>query len=156
MLNPLDLAIALAALAVTQWVRCIETQKTRSNSWRTLAVLGFVWGNAIALRSIHYWADVPYRMQDLMESVLVQATLSILWTSAALALMLISRLRMERALWVTGASLLAVVVGKLFLVDLANSATVARIVSFLGVGVILLVIGYVAPVPPGIKEAEKA
>jgi uncharacterized membrane protein len=27
-------------------------------------------------------------------------------------------------------------------------------VSFLGVGVMLLVIGYVAPVPPGVKEAD--
>jgi len=46
-----------------------------------------------------------------------------------------------------------VVVGKLFLLDLANSGTVARIVSFLGVGVLLMIIGYVAPVPPG--DAEK-
>ena len=44
---------------------------------------------------------------------------------------------------------LAVVVGKLFLLDLANSGTVARIVSFLGVGGLLMIIGYVAPVPPG-------
>jgi uncharacterized membrane protein len=90
----------------------------------------------------------------LARSVLVQATLSILWTSAALSLMVLARQRMERAFWVAGAALLAVVVGKLFLVDLANTATVARIVSFVGVGVILLVIGYVAPVPPGAEEAE--
>jgi uncharacterized membrane protein len=61
----------------------------------------------------------------------------------------------ERKLWVAGAALLGVVVGKLFLVDLANTGTVARIVSFLGVGVILLLIGYVAPVPPGVKESEE-
>jgi uncharacterized membrane protein len=46
------------------------------------------------------------------------------------------------------------VVGKLFLVDLSNTGTVARIVSFVGVGVMLLVIGYAAPVPPGAKEAD--
>lgn len=53
------------------------------------------------------------------------------------------------------AALLAVVVVKLFLVHLANTGTIARIVSFLGVGVMLLVIGYVAPVPPGARETEK-
>ena len=37
---------------------------------------------------------------------------------------------------------------KLFVNDLGNTGTVARIVSFIGVGVLLLVIGYVAPVPP--------
>ena len=48
----------------------------------------------------------------------------------------------------TGAALLGVVVLKLFVNDLGSTGTVARIVSFIGVGVLLLVIGYVAPVPP--------
>jgi uncharacterized membrane protein len=49
---------------------------------------------------------------------------------------------------VAGAALLAVVVVKLFFVDLSQVGGVERIVSFMGVGVLLLVIGYVAPVPP--------
>jgi len=53
-----------------------------------------------------------------------------------------------------GAALLGAVVVKLFLVDLAGSGTVARIVSFVGVGALLLVIGYVAPVPPGAREDD--
>ena len=155
--NPLDLTTALGALAVVQWLRSMEDERRDERLaylWQALAVLGFLWVNAIALRSVHYWVDVPYRFNDLANSVVVQATLSILWTSAALALMLLSRRRLERRLWIAGAALLAVVVAKLFLVDLANTGTVERIVSFLGVGVILLVIGYVAPVPPGIQEAR--
>jgi uncharacterized membrane protein len=154
MLNPLDLTIGAGAAAVVTWGRCLESADTRVRLWKGLAVLGFVWGNAIALRSIHYWADVPYRLDALASSVLVQATLSILWTSAALTLMVLSRRRMERQLWIVGAALLTVVVGKLFLVDLSNTGTVARIVSFVGVGVLLLIIGYLAPVPPSAKEAE--
>ena len=38
--------------------------------------------------------------------------------------------------------------GLLFLVDLANTGTMARIVSFLSVGVLLVAVGYFAPVPP--------
>lgn len=154
LLNPLDLTIGAAAVAVAGWGRCLESGQARATLWKGLAVLGFVWGNAIALRSVHYWADVPYRFDALASSVLVQATLSILWTSAALTLMVFARRRMQRQLWIVGAALLAVVVGKLFLVDLSNTGTVARIVSFLGVGVLLLIIGYLAPVPPGAKEAE--
>jgi uncharacterized membrane protein len=41
-----------------------------------------------------------------------------------------------------------VVVAKLFLVDLSNVGTVARIASFISVGVLLLVTGYFAPLPP--------
>jgi uncharacterized membrane protein len=55
---------------------------------------------------------------------------------------------MRRAVWITGAALMAVVVVKLFLVDLGNAGTLGRIVSFLGVGVLLLIVGYFAPVPP--------
>ena len=40
------------------------------------------------------------------------------------------------------------VVLKLFIVDLGNTGTVAMIISFLGVGALLLVIGYFAPAPP--------
>ena len=51
-------------------------------------------------------------------------------------------------LWMVGAGLLAAVVLKLFFVDLSKVGTLARIVSFLGVGGLMLVIGYVAPMPP--------
>jgi len=63
--------------------------------------------------------------------------------------------RLERQPWFAGAALLALVVGKLFLLDLANSGTIARIVSFLGVGALLMIIGYVAPVPPGDTEKQQ-
>jgi len=44
--------------------------------------------------------------------------------------------------------LMAVVVLKLFLVDLSRIGTVERIVSFIAVGILMLVIGYFAPLPP--------
>nr|WP_295431478.1 DUF2339 domain-containing protein [uncultured Thiodictyon sp.] len=44
-----------------------------------------------------------------------------------------------------GAVLLALVVVKRFLLDLVGSGTVARIVSFIRVGVMMLAIGYLAP-----------
>jgi len=58
-----------------------------------------------------------------------------------------ARLRSRRA-WLTGAILLGVVILKLFLVDLSGSETVARIVSFLVVGILMLVIGDFSPLPP--------
>ena len=53
-----------------------------------------------------------------------------------------------RHLWIAGAALMGVVVAKLFLVDLSGVGTVERIVSFIGVGVLMLLIGYLSPVPP--------
>jgi hypothetical protein len=47
-----------------------------------------------------------------------------------------------------GAALLAAVVAKLFLVDLSALSGLPRVVAFLGVGLLLLVIGFVSPLPP--------
>ena len=60
---------------------------------------------------------------------------------------------LARRLWMTGAALLAVVVVKLFALDLGSLAGLPRVVAFLGVGVLLLLIGYLAPLPPA-KAAE--
>ena len=56
--------------------------------------------------------------------------------------------RLRAPVWMAGAVLLGVVVLKLFVVDLSNVGTLARIVSFLVVGALMLVIGYVSPLPP--------
>jgi uncharacterized membrane protein len=56
--------------------------------------------------------------------------------------------RAHRGYWIAGAALMGLVVVKLFLVELGNTGTVARIVSFIAIGGLLLVLGYVAPAPP--------
>ena len=50
---------------------------------------------------------------------------------------------------------MAVVVAKLALVDLSNIGTVERIVSFIGVGLLMLLIGYISPVPPRATETSR-
>jgi uncharacterized membrane protein len=62
--------------------------------------------------------------------------------------MLLGNRRGLRSIWFTGGTLVAVVVGKLFLVELSASGTLQRIVSFIGVGLLLLLIAYIAPLPP--------
>lgn len=62
--------------------------------------------------------------------------------------------REMRNFWLTGGALLVVVVAKLFFEDLANTGSLERIVSFLGVGVVLILIGYFSPLPPKAVKAE--
>lgn len=47
-----------------------------------------------------------------------------------------------------GAGLMFTVVLKLLLVDLSNVGTIERIVAFVGVGLLMLVVGCFAPAPP--------
>ena len=117
-----------------------------------VAALAFLWLNGILLRSIHHWADVPYRFDPMMRSVIVQAALSIFWTILALALMVTATRMARRGVWMLGAALMGVVVVKLFVIDLSHVGGIERIVSFIGVGVLMLVVGWFAPVPP--RHAE--
>ena len=66
--------------------------------------------------------------------------------------MLIATRSARRAVWLAGAALLAVVVIKLFLVDLSRIGSIERIVSFVGVGLLMLVLGYFSPLPPETRE----
>jgi uncharacterized membrane protein len=97
-------------------------------------------------------AGVPWSEAALFESDTVQASVSLFWGLLGLALTFVASRGQRRTLWMLGAVLLGVVVAKLFLVDMASTGTVARIVSFLGAGVVLLVVGYFSPLPPAREQ----
>ena len=147
-LNPLDIGIGIALAAIFLWLRAAAPNRPAA-TWQLAlaAVAGFVWLNAILVRAFHHYEGVPYRVDAWINSLAVQTGITLLWTALALVAMWLGAKKAWRLPWVTGAALLAAVVLKLLLVDLSGSGTVTRIVSFIGVGVIMLVIGYVAPLP---------
>jgi uncharacterized membrane protein len=113
------------------------------------AALGaFVAVNGLLVRVAHHWGHVPWNREALFAYRPLQVTLTLAWTVCALAAMLFAHRRSQREVWLAGAALLAVVVAKLFLLDLAALSGLARVIAFLGTGVLLLVIGYAAPLPP--------
>lgn len=158
-LNPLDIGIAIALLAVALWMRS-KTLGMPPDRQRQIGIglgmAGFVWLNAVLVRGFHHYAGVPYRFGDWVDSLAVQTGITLLWSVLALGLMWFSARRAMRLPWVLGAGLLGAVVLKLLLVDLSGSGTVTRIVSFIGVGVLMLVIGYVAPLPTKGEENHVA
>jgi len=151
-LNPLDLGIGIALAAALPWLR--RSGRVAPWSLAMAAGAGFVWLNAILVRSFHHYGGVPYHVDAWLASFAVQTGITLLWTAIALATMWLAAARTERMPWVAGACLLAAVVVKLLVVDLSGSGGVTRIVSFIGVGVLMLVIGYVAPLPA--KEVSHA
>jgi hypothetical protein len=160
LLNALDLAHILAAMAVVSAVIAARRSAvarpdflTPEIAWSAVGLVAFIWANSMLLRTIHHWAGVAYRADALWRSVLVQASLSLFWAFLALSLMIYATRKATRPVWLVGAALMAVVVVKLVLVDLGHLSGIERIVSFIGVGVLMLVIGYFSPVPPRTKEA---
>ena len=162
-LNPLDVAQLLVFLAIALWIRRLADHHALQKLVPEPMVIGyaagatlFIWANAVLLRTLHHWAQIPYTPDDLGASMLVQASLSMFWTVLALAVMVFATRRASRALWFTGGALLGVTVVKLFLFDLSRVTGVERIVSFIGIGVLLLLIGYLSPLPPKPKTSAEA
>jgi uncharacterized membrane protein len=155
LLNVLDVSQALVLAVLAQfWVSLKSMQSSGQGDTderplvAVLAALGFVWLNAALVRTLHRWAGVPLEVDAVLSSTLVQTSLSIFWTILALATMLVATRRVSRPVWITGAALLGVTIVKLFVIDLSRVGTVERIVSFVGVGLLTLVIGYFSPLPP--------
>ena len=153
LLNPFGLGMLFAGMTAFVAWRHVLPDPAVPDSLRRLApfVLApafFVITTAALVRAVHHLAGVAWSLEVLFESVRVQATLSIYWGLLGFVCMIGGARKSRRALWLAGAGFMAVVVVKLFLVDLGNSGTVERIVSFIGTGVLLLVVGYFAPAPP--------
>jgi uncharacterized membrane protein len=155
LLNPLDLAQVLVLLALLRYwrfLRAVDSPGSGRIDKRiplpALAALAFIWLNALLLRSLHQWFGVALDLADLTASTLVQTSLSLFWTVLALITMLIAARKRQRIVWLVGAALLVVVIAKLFLIDLSRIGSVERIISFVGVGLLMLVVGYFSPLPP--------
>ncbi len=157
--NPLDIVQALTIAVVVAWLLFINKSKEtqlitmpKVFIYGVAGLMSFVWLNMVIARSVHFFFQVPYRSYDLMNSTVFQSTTSIVWSVIAVILMTIASKKSIRLFWFVGAGLLALVVIKLFFIDLAESGSISRIISFLFVGVVMLAIGYLSPLPPK-KEA---
>lgn len=160
LINPLEIGLLFALFGVCQWLRRglpqLGVTVLRSDQAAQLlaGISLFALLTCAVFRAAHHWGAVPFQLPMLLDSMLVQAGLSIVWTLIALPLMIVGHRRARRELWLVGAGLIALVVAKLFFVELGNQGGLARIVSFIGVGVLLLIVGYFAPLPSGKAEPE--
>lgn len=113
-----------------------------------VAVYLFVYMNVEILRAVHHYSAVSWELDSLLKSDLSQTALSIYWTVTGLLGAVLSSRMKHRKLWLSCAGLLIIVVAKLFIIDMSANNTVERIVSFIAVGVLLMLIGYFSPLPP--------
>jgi uncharacterized membrane protein len=169
--NPFDLAMLFAIFtalhSLTALRRYASVKAADADTLSALALYAppyrmllmaafFVLTTATLVRSVHHFTAVPWNFDALFQSVIVQTALSIYWGVLGFAGMIGGARRSYRPVWMAGAAFMALVVFKLFVIDLGNSGTVERIISFIGIGVLLLVVGYFAPAPPRRENPETA
>lgn len=163
-LNLLDVCFIAAGIVVYYLLAYLPTDSSAYGSSNTtvtyfkkgmqlaLGISGFIVFTGMIIRTLHQWAGTPLWADGAWHNDLVQTSLTIVWTLCALVLTGLASRYAWREVWLVGIALLVIVVAKLLFIDLSNAATVARIVSFIGAGLIMLLIGYIAPLPPSKQE----
>ncbi len=157
LLNPLDISIGFVFISLIRWWKSIasvwmddDSQNTlfnKRNATISFGLLVFLWLNFTVFRIAHHWFDIPYTAYALYNSSLVQTAVSILWAFSGVLLTVYASRKALRILWIAGGGLLILVALKLFVIDLSELGSLARIISFLVVGGLLTSIGYFAPLP---------
>ncbi len=153
--------LGIQLLVLTYWLITPQSfEDWQGRRWRyepsqlLLALSIFLWLNTMWLRLVHHMWGIDFDLSDMTQSRLVQAGVSVLWGVTGLSCMIAGARLVKRKIWIAGAVVMAAVVVKLFMFDLANTGTVERIVSFMTVGILLLVVGYFSPVPPSANREK--
>lgn len=147
LLNPLDLTLISILLYQSYVALKVDT------NYRTIVLVAcglgaFVTVSSMLVRGFASVWGTPSWEHGAWSVSMVQTGLTILWTVIAMVLMFLANKKAIRLVWFAGITLLTIVVAKLVLIDMSNTSAVLRVVSFIGAGLLMLVIGYLAPLPP--------
>lgn len=145
-LNPTELilfgGLAGTALAMRQSARALPAA-----AWLGWSAALFAALTSSVLRACHHWADLPWH-PGLLATPIAQISLSIAWSIAGVVAWIAGSRHGNRAIWTGGAILLSLVLLKLLLIDRQYIGNLTGIASFLAVGMLLVVVGRIAPSPP--------
>ena len=158
LLNPLELEQAFCIAAVAFWQ--IYAQRAggvpslnRKALFTIMDVMVFLWLTAMLARATHFFMEIP--MSEIPQSGHFQLALLVLWGLYGIGHMAAGNKLLLRRVWAAGAILMLIDIGKLLLVDLAQTGTITRIISFFVAGLLLLFIGWAAPLPPASEKRQK-
>ncbi len=158
--NPVDIVVGLIMYLTLLWRHQLRQGLIPMGPWPqprqvgyASAVIGFFWLNGIIARSVHHWFGIPHDLSALTDSVIFQASISVAWTLTSLSVMFVASRRARRESWFVGLGLFAVVVAKLFVVDISQENELVMIMSLIIVAVLAIVFGYyLSPLPPRSKK----
>lgn len=158
---PLPYLPLLNPMELLQWAMLVMAWRALPSEARSdllplpggLAVAALVLITLGALRSLHHHAGLPWS-PALFDSALTQGVLSVLWALAGVIAWVRGSRHGNWFVWLGGAVLMGVVLLKLVLVDRAYLGNLAGIGAVLTVGLLLVVVGYLAPSPPRRASAD--
>lgn len=154
LLNPMELAqLAVLALAAQWlWREAAPAVLVRLRV-PLLSLAGFVFVTVVTLRAVHHWGGIAWD-DGLVSSSLAQTSLTVVWSLLGVVGWIVGSRRGLRMLWLAGAVLMGVVLAKLVLVDRQHLGNLLGIGSFIAYGLLCTLVGYFAPAPPRVDDAQ--
>ena len=144
LLNPVDLGLLGTGFVLFTLLGHSAGLQALQRAW-PLAATAFI--TFATLRAVHHLHGEPWS-EALLQSGFSQASLTIVWSLAGVIACVVGSRQRNRQVWIGGAMLMVVVLLKLPTVDRHYMGNLPGIVSFLSVGLLLVVVGYLAPSPP--------
>ena len=148
LINPLELM--LLAVAVLLYALCPQSLQALRRVW---PYAGFALVTSATLRAVHHLRGEPWSA-EIFDSGVSQMALTFVWSLLGVGSWIVGSKRGDRRLWMGGAVLMGVVLLKLIALDRHYMGDKAGIASFLGVGLLLVGVGYIAPSPPKPVESQ--
>ncbi|MDR2789585.1 MAG: DUF2339 domain-containing protein [Campylobacteraceae bacterium] len=151
-LNPLEESIIFTLIALKFYLDKTLQKNAQKKfiffAYLFFAALCFLELNGVILRTLSHILNIPWSLYFLWNNEAVQSVFSIIWTLLALSLIIFANKNKNRTIWFVGMALLAVVVIKLVLHDSVKLEGLFRASVFIGVALLMLIIGFLAPMPP--------
>ncbi|MDR0731829.1 MAG: DUF2339 domain-containing protein, partial [Treponema sp.] len=156
-LNPLDLEELFCIVIFLLWQSVLMKRNDLPGlkKWALFTIVDsmvFLYALAAAARGVHFYGGIAYR--DLVYSDVFHLCLFILLALYGMGHIIGGTRLSLRRLWIAGAVLMLVATAKFLLLDQTGAGAAMRIVSFFLAGLLFLIIGWAAPLPPSSGKRE--
>lgn len=151
LLNPLELG--LVGIAFLVWAYCRDRVPVMAAPTALWAGVGFAFLTLATLRAVHHLHGESWSLR-ILDAGFAQTSLTVVWSLLGVSAWVAGSRLGRRPLWLAGAGLMGLVLLKLILIDRQYMGNIPGIVSFLAVGLLLVVVGYVAPSPTHTEESH--
>lgn len=159
--NPLAILQGTILATVWWWFKDRKDQAQGNNKPFVMPCHGMIMPalvlvliSVMTLRFVHHYAEISWGASLFTFSV-TQMALTLIWSILGVLTWIIGSRRESRPLWLSGALLMSVVLVKLVLIDRGHLGNLFGILSFFAYGMLCVIVGYFAPMPPAEITPEK-
>ncbi len=153
LLNPLAILQWSILGLVWLWMQQHTVLFDQSRRSLIIPILILLLISVMTLRFVHHSASISWGI-SMFTVAITQMALTVVWSILGVVSWIVGSKRGSRPIWLLGAVLMAVVLLKLVLIDRGHLGNLYGILSFFAYGLLCVIVGYFAPVPPLDKQTE--